>query len=395
MLSWPCLELAGSVKKLLQSGSVIVVLGPGGVGKTTTAAALGLASAQADYRSGVITVDPARRLRDALGLPRLGATPTRIDARRLRSAGLDPRLQFFAMMQDTKATWDDFVARFVTDPVVQQRIFANSFYRNLTTSFAGAENYASLEQLYSLHASRQFDIEIVDTPPAIQTFDFIEAPDHLIKLLRSRSAQFMVGWTRISKRGGLNLADRLARRVVAELEKVVGARPLSAIADFFADTGQSLDAIVARMRSANALLHSSAVQFVLVTTAACDRLEEATALARDLRARRLNLAAVVINRAGDDALVKGVGRRSYRYRQEITKLRRVSSEKGNYRPLGSLLAFLQDHLDQQEAASARITHFASELPSGIELVLIPELGSGAMGLEGLARIAGRITSQLL
>ncbi|HVN88944.1 MAG TPA: ArsA-related P-loop ATPase [Candidatus Binataceae bacterium] len=380
------------MKKFLKSGSVIVVLGPGGVGKTTIAAALGLASAQANYRSGVITVDPARRLRDALGLPRLGTTPTRIDPRRLRSAGLDPHPQFFAMMQDTKATWDSFVARFVTDPAVQQRIFANTFYRNLTTDFAGAENYASLEQLYSLHESGQFDIEIVDTPPAIQTFDFIEAPENLIKLLGSRSAQFIVSWTKLSKSSGFNLADRLARRVVAELEKVAGARPLLAIADFFADTGESLDAIVERMRSANALLHSAAVKFVLVTTAAHDRLEEATALVRELKARRLKLVAVVINRAGDAEMVKARGRRSSRYRQAIAGIRTASSHQQMQHQTGPVLDFLQGYVEEQEAAIERIAGFARELSNGIELMVVPELGSGAVGLEGLARIAGKIVA---
>ncbi len=179
------------VKELLKQGSTIILLGPGGVGKTTVAAALGIAAARARLDTAMITVDPARRLRDALGLERLTAQPTRIDSRRLAAAGLDPRLKLSAMVLDVKRAWDGLVERFVKTQAARDRILKNPFYRSLTEQFAGAEAYAALEQLYELHCAARFDFEIVDTPPAAHAFEFIQAPAHLIRLLDSRAARWL------------------------------------------------------------------------------------------------------------------------------------------------------------------------------------------------------------
>jgi len=154
------------VKELLKHGSTVILLGPGGVGKTTVAAALGIAAAREGHDTGMITVDPARRLRDALGLERLTAQPTRIDSRRLAAAGLDPRLKLWAMVLDVKGAWDSLIARFVKTAAERERILKNPFYRNLTEQFAGAEAYAALEQLYEMHCAARFEVEVVDTPPA-------------------------------------------------------------------------------------------------------------------------------------------------------------------------------------------------------------------------------------
>src|ERR1700756_5620127 len=158
------------VKDLLKPRSVLVVLGSGGVGKTTIAAALGIAAATARLRTAIITVDPARRLREALGLPRLGGRPTRIDARRLRAAGLDPALKLSAMMLDVKGEWDAMVTEHVADPAIRRSILDNAFYQSLSTRFAGSDAYAALEALHDLHEAGNFDFEVVDTPPAAHAF---------------------------------------------------------------------------------------------------------------------------------------------------------------------------------------------------------------------------------
>ncbi|MGZ6228971.1 MAG: ArsA-related P-loop ATPase, partial [Candidatus Binataceae bacterium] len=141
------------MKDLLKPRSVVVVLGSGGVGKTTIAAALGVAAATTRLRTAVITVDPARRLREALGLLRLGGKPTRIDARRLRAAGLDSALKLSAMVLDVKGEWDAMVAEHVADPAVRRRILDNAFYQSLSTRFAGSDAYAALEALHDLHVA--------------------------------------------------------------------------------------------------------------------------------------------------------------------------------------------------------------------------------------------------
>ena len=149
-------------------------------------------AATAHLRTAVITVDPARRLREALGLPRLGGRPTRIDARRLRAAGLDPALKLSAMVLDVKGEWDAMVAAHVADPAIRRRILDNAFYRSLSTQFAGSDAYAALEALHDLHEEGRFDLEVVDTPPAAHAFEFVQAPARLMRLLDSRAARWLL-----------------------------------------------------------------------------------------------------------------------------------------------------------------------------------------------------------
>jgi anion-transporting ArsA/GET3 family ATPase len=384
-----------SVKQLLKPGSIVVVLGPGGVGKTTVAAALGMAAAQTGRETAVLTIDPARRLRDALGLQRLGTSPSRIDARRLRAAGLDPQLPFHAITHDAKATWDGLVERFVPTAEARDQILSNSFYRNLTGGLAGAENYAALEQLFALHETARFAVEIVDTPPATQAFDFIEAPSHLAKLLASRSARFVFNWSKAHQGGGLSIANRLVRRIVEELEKFAGARPLSAIAEFFAATGDALAAITERMRAADAMLHSDAVRFVVVTTSAEDRLRETRDILSELKTQRLRLAGVVINRACDeatlDALTKPRALATAPYQSAIAELRALPTNRnpGDVR-LAGLLDFLEDYAAQQRAAIMRSIGFLRQLPADIEVAILPEIGPAVNSLSGLVKIADRL-----
>jgi len=263
------------------------------VGKTTIAAALGLAAARAGLDTGVITIDPARRLRDALGIERLSSRPSRLDGRRRRAAGLDPSLRLSAMMLDVKRTWDGLVDQFVSTPAARRRILENSFYRNLTHQFAGAEAYAALAQLYDLHAAARFGLEIVDTPPASHAFEFIEAPAHLARLLDSRGARWLFAAHDAAGRGAARLAGRAARFVIDQLENFAGARMLSSSSDFFSAATEATGAKSERLRKTEALLRSSRASFVLVTTPAEDRVSVA-ALARQVHEKeRATLAAGV------------------------------------------------------------------------------------------------------
>src|SRR5205823_1793333 len=147
--------------------------------KTTVAAALGVAAATRKLNTALITVDPARRLRDALGVAHLGGKPTRLSGTRLRSAGLAPSLRLSAMVLDVKGAWDALVERFARDAETRRRILENPFYQNLTQQFAGSEAYAALQQLFDVHRSGEFEIEVVDTPPAAHAFEFLQAPARL------------------------------------------------------------------------------------------------------------------------------------------------------------------------------------------------------------------------
>ena len=255
------------MKEFLTKGSIPILLGTGGVGKTTIAAALALAGASANLNTAVITVDPSKRLRDALGLARLGGQPTRIGARQLAAAGLDPHLKLSAMMLDVSGAWDAIVERFVADPATRRKVFDNPFYKSLTAEFAGSEAFAALQRLYDLHQTGAFELEVVDTPPASHSFEFLQTPARLIRLLDSRTARWLFTPSLSASRIAMKVASNAARFVVRELERFAGSNVLSTITDFFAAMAESMDAIIDRLQKTEALLHSPAVKFVMVTTA--------------------------------------------------------------------------------------------------------------------------------
>jgi anion-transporting ArsA/GET3 family ATPase len=379
------------VKELLKQGSTIILLGPGGVGKTTVTAALGIAAAREGLDTGMITVDPARRLRDALGLERLTAQPTRIDARRFAAAGLEPRLKLSAMVLDVKGAWDGLVARFVETPAARERILKNPFYRSLTEQFAGAEAYAALEQLYDLHCAARFDFQIVDTPPAAHAFEFIQAPAHLISLLDSRAARWLFMPYATANKSVLGLANRAARFVVGQLEQFAGMRTLTSNSEFFGAAAAAADSIVDRFREVDAMLRSPNVHFVLVTTTEEDRLREAHALVSQMETEGLRLGAIVLNRMLDertfDALL-AAPRQMPTALGGIPTLRDALKRDGLPDPrLDSIVRFFEDYGANQRSEIERAARFARELPEHVELAIAPEINIGVRDLGALAKVS--------
>jgi len=385
------------VKELLKQGSTVILLGPGGVGKTTVAAALGIAAARARLDTGMITVDPARRLRDALGLERLTAQPTRIDARRLAAAGLDSKLKLSAMMLDVKGAWSGLVERFVKTAAARERILKNPFYLSLTEQFAGAEAYAALEQLYDLHCAERFAVKIVDTPPAAHAFEFIQAPAHLVRLLDSQAARWLFIPYAVAGKGLLGIANRAAGFVVAQLEQFAGVRTLTSISEFFGAAAEAADAIVARFRKVDAMLHSASVHFVLVTTTEEDRLREAHALVRQMAAEGLRLGAIVLNRMLDertfDALL-AAPREMPVALGEIPRLRSALQIDGaGDAKLDSLVRCLEDYGANQRSEVERAARFARELPATVELAIAPEINVGVRDLGTLAKVGAILAGE--
>lgn len=384
------------MKQLLKHGATVIVIGPGGVGKTTVAAALGIAAARAGNDTGMITVDPARRLRDALGLERLTAQPTQLDARRLAAAGLDRRLRLSAMALDVKSAWNGLIARFVKSPATRERILHNAFYRSLTEQFAGAESYAALEQLYDLHSGERFEVEVVDTPPAAHAFEFLEAPAHLIRLLDSRAARWLFIPYAATSKAAFGIAGRAARFVVEQLEQFAGLRTLTSISEFFGAAAEAADAIAERFRKVDAMLHSASVHYVLVTTTEENRLHEAQSLVRQMEAAGLRLGAIVLNRMLDertfDALAESP-QRLPRHLAEIATLRKELRRQATRRleagtgGLDSMVDYLEEYAGNQRAEIERAARFARELPARVELAIAPEINAGVRDLRALAKVA--------
>jgi len=384
------------LKDLLTKGSIPILLGTGGVGKTTIAAALALAGASASLNTAVITVDPSERLRDALGLARLGGEPTRIGARPLAAAGLDAHIKLSAMMLDVSGEWDAIIKRFVTDPATRDKIFDNPFYKSLTAEFAGSDAFAALQRLYDLHQTGAFELEVVDTPPASHSFEFLQTPARMIRLLDSRTARWLFTPSLSVGRIAMKVANEAARFVVREIERFAGGNVLSTITDFFAAMAESMDAIIDRLQKTEALLHSPAVKFVMVTTAEPDRIRQARELLVQMDSEGLKLSAIVINRFLDERTWSAVADSSARplsHLAEILELRAsVAKDGAEANGFGRLVHHFEEYRERTLGEIERVAAFARELPKGVMLAIAPEIEAGVRDLAALSRVAGYVTS---
>jgi anion-transporting ArsA/GET3 family ATPase len=272
-----------SIAELLDDASVLVTAGAGGVGKTTTAAALALAVARRGRRAVVVTIDPAKRLADAIGVT-LSHEPTPV-------SGVGPG-ELWAMMLDTRATFDGIVRRYATDDTQAERILGNRFYRNIAGSLSGTQEYMAAEQLYQLHHDDRFDVVVVDTPPTRNALDFLDAPARLVRFLDHRLYRVLVTPTRI----GMRVANVAAQLFLKTVTKAVGAEVIADAITFFkafdgmeAGFRQRADAVIA-------LLRSDETKYILVTSPRREAVEEATFFADELSGQGLLVAAVIANR---------------------------------------------------------------------------------------------------
>ena len=291
------MSAAGDLDHLLAGREMVLVAGSGGVGKTTIAAALGIAAATRHRgRTLVLTVDPARRLASALGLDEFGNTPVRIDPDAFAEAGVVARGELWVAMLDTKAGWDELISRHAPDAEVRDAVLANPLYENITSRFVHSHEYLAMEQLHDLHASGEFDLVIVDTPPSRNALSILDAPSRMVEFFGSR----LLRWLTVPYRSRLfTVASRPFYQVA---DRVLGSRFLQDIADFFVLFQAMERGFVRRAREVEALLGDPRTAFVVVTTLETAPSHEARFLARALLDRGMSLGAVIANRVLPESL---------------------------------------------------------------------------------------------
>ena len=272
------------LRRLLIERRVVVCAGAGGVGKTSTAAALAIEAAAEGRRVVVLTIDPARRLADALGLSGLPNVPHRID-------GPWPG-ELHATMLDTRATFDELVARHAAGPDQVERILSNRFYRNISHALSGTQEYMAAEKLYELHASDRFDLIVVDTPPTRQALDFLDAPEQLARFLDHRVYRLLTG------SGGVwsKTVGRAATAVLRTAGRLVGTAVLDEAVAFFAAFEGMEAGFRDRAGEVRTLLRSPRTAFVVVAGPQADTVTEAKFFLDRISAEGVALGAIVANR---------------------------------------------------------------------------------------------------
>lgn len=287
----------GSLDGLLAAKEIVIACGPGGVGKTTTAAAAALMAA---LRHGskvlVLTVDPARRLADALGLDGIGNTAHRVPPEAYAAAGLRPRGELWAAMLDTKESWDSLIRRHAPDARTRDEILANPLYQNISARFVQSHDYIAMEQLYEIHSESDYDLIVVDTPPTRNALDFLDAPKRMADFFSSR----LLRWLVVPYRSRVvNVATKPFYQVA---DRILGTEFLADISEFFVLFQSMYDGFVARAESVERLLSDRRTTFAVVSTLEAVPLREAEFFAEQLTGRRLHLGAIVLNKVLPDYL---------------------------------------------------------------------------------------------
>ena len=276
------------LQRVLDTSRVVICCGSGGVGKTTTAAALALAAARRGRRAVVVTIDPAKRLADALGLEGLTNSPSVIDG------PWDGELS--ALMLDTEGTFNGLVAKYAGSEEQAERILANRFYRNISGALSGTQEYMATEKLFELHEEPSFDLIIVDTPPTRNALDFLEAPGRLTRFLDHRLYRMVTAPTR----GIVKAVNVAAQGFLRTVGKVVGGEVIAdAIAFFVAFEGME-EGFKDRARRVQHLLASEQTAFVLVASPRADTVEEAPYFASKLNEHSIEIQALILNRMHPD-----------------------------------------------------------------------------------------------
>jgi anion-transporting ArsA/GET3 family ATPase len=276
---------------LLDSSKLLVVCGSGGVGKTTMSAALGaLAATHLHKKVLVLTVDPARRLADALGLQAIGNAVVQVDAKAFNEAGVVPQGQLFAAMIDTKASWDDLIHRHAPTPAIAQRVLANALYTNLTERFVHSHDYIAMERLYDVYQSGVYDLVVVDTPPSRNALDVLDAPKRMRDFFDSRLLQLLT--TPAQSR----VVSLMSKPFFQVADRILGARFLSSITEFFTLFRTMEKGFVERANKVESVLRNTDTKFAVVTTLEVAPAFEAEYLLTELQSRSFSLAALIANR---------------------------------------------------------------------------------------------------
>ena len=288
---------APTIDSLLATKEIVVTCGPGGVGKTTTAAASALMAAiNHGSKVLVLTVDPAKRLANALGLDGIGNTEHRVPDSAFLAAGVKPRGELWAAMLDTKESWDSLIRQHAPDKQTRDEILANPLYQNIAGRFVQSHDYIAMERLYEIHSAGEYDLIVVDTPPSRNALDFLDAPERLADFFSSR----LLRWLIVPYRSKLiNVATKPFYQIS---DRILGTEFMGDISEFFILFQTMYDGFVERSQAVGRLLSDRRTTFVVVSTLEATPLREAEFFAEQLTERRLHLGAIVLNKVLPDYL---------------------------------------------------------------------------------------------
>jgi anion-transporting ArsA/GET3 family ATPase len=282
--------------ELIANRKLVVCAGSGGVGKTTTSAVIGLHAALTGRKVLVLTIDPAKRLANSLGVSSLDNEAQQIPLERFQEIGLEPQGQLWAMMLDMKESFDQLVRRYSPSEENQRDILENRFYHYFSSSLAGTQEYAAAERLYELYEEESFDLIVLDTPPTTHALDFLDAPTRLASAVDNKALQWLYKPNVFTGTSGLGLFSVGTSYVVKTLGKFTGAELLSEMATFLKAFSTLFEGLRERARHVEQMLVSDACTFIVVTAPDPLTLDEAVYFYEELGQQQVAVGGFVVNR---------------------------------------------------------------------------------------------------
>ncbi len=359
-----------SVAELLEGKRVCICAGSGGVGKTTTSAAIAMGMAARGLRVVVVTIDPARRLANSLGLKTLGNEPRLVAPERFAAEGLEMRGELWAMMLDAKRTFDELIERLSPDERSRDDVLDNRIYQELSNAVAGSQEFTAIAKLYELDQDGDYDLLVLDTPPSRNALDFLDAPDRLTQFFEGRALQVFLRPTGFATR----IVGAGTGVVFSVLKRVTGVDLLQDLSVFFRALGGMIDGFRERAEQVGRLLEDPGTTFLLITSPEREPIEEAIFFRRKLKAARMPFGGVIVNRV----------HHGVEHPDLEAVERELAGELGD-KLAGKVASNLGDYQVIAERDAAGIARLARELGDR-PLLEVPQFDSDVHDVEGLLRI---------
>jgi anion-transporting ArsA/GET3 family ATPase len=360
-----------NIAEVIADKRIVICGGSGGVGKTTASAAIAMGAAARGDKVAVVTIDPARRLANSLGLEELGNEPALVDPKLFPPAGIEMEGELWAMMLDPKRTFDDLIDRLAPNEKSRDEVLANRIYQELSNAVAGSQEFTAMAKLYELDRNHDFDLIVLDTPPSRNALDFLDAPDRLTQFFEGRALQVFLRPTGLAAR----VMGRGTGMVFGVLKRVTGIDLLQDLAVFFRSLSGMIDGFKERAQAVNRLLEDPGTVFLLVTSPEREPIDEAIFFWRKLKAARMPFGGVVVNRVHHDLLGDA-------------EVEDVTAELAG--ALGDKLAArVADNFRDYHVLARRDAQNIERLGKQLRddrLLLIPYLDEDVHDVEGLARL---------
>jgi len=366
---------AASLGERLRGKRVLVCVGAGGVGKTTTSAALALGLAQRGQKVAVVTIDPARRLASALGLAELPSEPQRIEPARFAAQGIRIEGELWALMLDAKRTFDELIAQLAPGEREREEILANPVYRELSTAVAGSHELSAIAKLYELHEEHDFDVIVLDTPPSRNALDFLDAPGRMLGFLEGRALQVFLGPSGLTAR----LFGRGTALVFSIFARVTGVDMLAELSRFFRSLTGVIDGFGQRTREVGKLLRAPQTSFLVVSSPETEPAQEAEFLLARLAAKDMPVGELIVNRVHTHGLEGHTA-------AEVQELLAATLGERLAARVASNLADFDVLARRDRATIERLSAAAG----GRQPIVVAHLDEDVQDLLGLARIAEQL-----